>query len=129
VLLEPRLTRQQVVHLALERILIEQLPAGDPIDFRARLGESVLVRVLHFGLPRDVDAEHVVMERDVERRARGPKRRERQQGRDRPEGQGTERESMERLSSGNRDEIVGARQFRAGEAFAYGHLSNAPDRE
>ena len=76
-LLELRLAGQQFVNLALEGVLIEQLPAGHAVEFGARLGEAILVGVLHFGLTGGQGAEHVVVKGDIKHCRAAPQQRDR----------------------------------------------------
>ena len=64
-LFEPGLPGHDFVHLAVEGIPLEQLPAGGFVEPRARFGETVLVSRLHFRLPREDCAHQVVVEGDV----------------------------------------------------------------
>ena len=43
---------------AVEGVLIQQLAAGDTIELGARLGDSVLVGALDFGLMGEIDPEN-----------------------------------------------------------------------
>jgi hypothetical protein len=88
-LLEPRLARQQLVQLALERALIEQLPPSDPVEVGARFGDAVLVGVLLFRLARGEGGEHVVVKDEVNRRQSRPNERQGGEGRKRPQDERT----------------------------------------
>ncbi len=121
-LFKARLARQQVVHLALERGLVEQLAAGDAIELGARLGEAVFVGVLHLGGVGEIGADHLVMESDIGGRGAGPDERKREQGDRRPDEDGAERDSAHAVAARDGDKIMRPRQLRPGTDISHGHL-------
>ena len=60
-----RLARQQLAHLALHQLLVEQLAAGDAVDLGAQRGNAVLVGLLHARLAGRRGAEQVVAQHQV----------------------------------------------------------------
>ena len=71
-LLEPGLPGHDLVHRALEGIPLKHLPTRGFIEPRARFRQTVLVSRLHFRLPREDCANHVVVEGEVKRDGAGP---------------------------------------------------------
>ena len=63
--LERGLPLRQLLELAVELLLVEQLPAGDAVDLRPHLGDAVLVGELHRGLAGDQARQHVVVEGEI----------------------------------------------------------------
>ena len=60
-----RLPAHDLLELLLELLLVEQLPAGDAVDLRAKFGDAVLVGELLLLLPRDQPRQHVVVEGEI----------------------------------------------------------------
>ena len=59
------LAAHQRLDLALDLLLVEQLPAGDAVDLAAQFGDAVLIGKLHLRLPADQAREDVVLEREI----------------------------------------------------------------
>src|SRR6185312_17532776 len=58
---EYRLLAYDKVEFLFDLFLIEHLPAGDPVDLRAHVRDTIFVSELHLGLTRDEPGEHVVL--------------------------------------------------------------------
>jgi hypothetical protein len=100
------------VNLALEGILIEQLAAGHAVEFRARLGQAILVGVLHLGLARRQRAEHRIVKRQIKRRRAAPDEGDRDQRNQRPQRRRAERDGADAVGAGARKEILQPEPFR-----------------
>ena len=120
-LFQLRLPRKKIVNFALEGILVQQLPAGDAIELGAGLCDTVLVGVPHFDLVGEIDAEHFVVKRQVERRPAAPQQGERQKRNDRPQRQRPQRERPQAVATTDRKKIMRPRQLRLGKFLANGH--------
>jgi hypothetical protein len=57
-----RLAAKDLVELMLVLLLVEELPARNPVDLRAQFGDAVLVAELHLRFARDQACQHVVAE-------------------------------------------------------------------
>ena len=66
------MSAHQLIHLLLDLLLVEHLPAGQPIHLAAQLGDAILIGVLHVGLTRDQTGEQVVTEGEIAGRAHRP---------------------------------------------------------
>ena len=85
--LRRRLARSELVDLRLDVLLVEELPAGQPVDVRAQGRDTVLIGVLHARLPRDRGREQVIAKDEVPGSAdvsRGRPRPQRGPGPDQP---------------------------------------------
>ena len=84
-LFKPGLPGDDFVHLAVEGIPLEQLPAGSFVEPCARLRQTVLVSRRHFRLPCEDCADHVVVEGDINGDGGGPARRQQRERGKRPD--------------------------------------------
>ncbi len=62
---ELRLPGQQFGNLALDELLVENLPARDAVDLRAQGRDAVFIGLLHAGLPRGRGAEQIVAQHQI----------------------------------------------------------------
>ena len=106
IIFELRLPRREPLHLAFDRILIEQLPACDPIDLRPHGGQPILVGELHFGLARHQGGEHVIAKHQIGGRAKVNRRHDRRQRGEGPHVPRLQRETAHLLAARQRQEIV-----------------------
>jgi hypothetical protein len=70
--LQPRLTDDQVLHRALDAVLIDELAAGHLIEPQPQGGDAVLVGVLHLGLAFEQPGQHIVAKQHIARRRNDP---------------------------------------------------------
>ena len=63
--LQQRLAARDLIELGLELLLVEQLPACQPVDLAAQIGDAVLVGELHLRLAGEEAGQHVVAEREI----------------------------------------------------------------
>ena len=87
-LFKPGLPGHDLVHRALEGIPLKQSPTCGFVEPRARFGQSVLVTRLHFRLPREDCANHIVVEGDIQGDGGGPRKQEHCERGERPNARG-----------------------------------------
>ena len=126
---QPGLACEQFMHPALQGVMVEQLPAGHPVDLRAHGGQTVLVVHLHGPMAAQQRHHHVIA-KDVpaqRRRARGQSQ-ERDE-KDQPNGHGAKAQGAdapvptdgERDAGGGKLPLVALGKWHERENSANGH--------
>ena len=82
---EQRLAARDLIELALELLLVEQLPARQAVDLAAQIRDAVLVGELHLRLAREEPGQHVVAECEIGGGHGGPSGHHHQRTDDDPE--------------------------------------------
>ena len=122
-LFEPSLPGDDLAHLAVEGIPLEQLPAGGFVEPRARFSQTVLVGRVYFRLPREDCAHHVVVEGDIDGDGGGPGERDERERGKRPDAGPPEPNAACDVAPGERKTIMRPRRPRHRIALSQRHES------
>ncbi len=87
------------MHLALERVLVQQLAARYLVELSSRLGKLILVRRLDFRLSRQDRTHKVVVGGEIDRRGGAPGERQRRERYERPQRRRPQHEGSDRIAA------------------------------
>jgi hypothetical protein len=95
-----------LIELLLELFLVEQLAAGDAIDLRTQVGDTVFIGELHFRLTADQSREHVVAKGEIGAGGDRPYAHDDEAADHNPEGDRAEPD----LTAGMAERVIGSRR-------------------
>src|SRR4029077_18069033 len=119
----------EFVHLAVEGIPLEQLPARSFVEPRAHFGQTVLVSRFYFRLPREDCTHQVVVEGDIDGDGGGPGERDERERGKRPDAGPPETNAAYDVAPGERKTVLRPRRPRLRIALSQRHESALQPRE